>query len=120
MDPRPIFRDLPHFVNMQKSRDFKRDVKGSRAEAGDKVKYYWVNFTHAVSERAAMKQLQRDDETPSPQDALARDVFDLGSMVWSNFIEVRMHSNFRISSRADISLTRTRSASGSSLRWFSR
>ncbi|TCD60159.1 hypothetical protein EIP91_010630 [Steccherinum ochraceum] len=95
MDPRPIFRELPHFVNMQKSRDFKRDVKGSRAEAGDRVTYYWVNFAHAVSERAAMKQPQRDDET-APQDAFAKDAFDLGSMVWSNFIEDTQHLKFLI------------------------
>ena len=91
MDPKAMFPDMHHPVDLRKSRDFKRDARcRSRTEAGDKVTYYWVNFSRSQrgwSPRATMKQ---PEDAVASGDPYAEDVYELGLMISENFLKVSL------------------------------
>ena len=91
MDPTPMYPEMHHPVALDKSVDFQRNARHlSRAEAGNKLKYYWVDFSraqHIVSERAAEKQKSRPTLAPL-EDPRANDIAKLRSMIYAHITQV--------------------------------
>ena len=123
VDPIPLYSELPHFVKKGKSYDFKRRIsRFTRTERP--VKYYYIDFgisrRYGADEASPLedsivggdKSVPEFEGTDEPQNPFWTDIYYLGNLIRTDFLQVCPHSCDAILSFVLLTMSHSQGAHG--------